>query len=80
MAAHHHGDVDAGQGAVVEIGAHERLRDEARRRRIARAVVVDDEVVVDGLGDVDAAQVVAARPAASSATMRTVSTESLPPM
>ena len=56
MAAHHHRDIDAGQGGVVEIGAGEGLGDEARRRGKARRVVVADEIVVDGLGNMDAAQ------------------------
>jgi hypothetical protein len=53
---HHHADVDAGQTRVVEVGAGKGLGDETRRAREARRVVVQHQVVVDGLGDVDAAQ------------------------
>ncbi len=56
MAPHDDRDIDAGQRAVVEIGAHEGLGHEPRRRRKAGRVVVDHQVIVDGLGDVDAAQ------------------------
>ncbi len=59
VAAHHDGDVNARQRAVVEVGADECLGHEARRRGIAWRVVAFHQVVVDGLGDVDAAQVVA---------------------
>ena len=60
MTAHHHRAIDAGQRAVVEIGAGESLDDEARRRRIAGHVVEADEIVVDRLRDVDRPQVMAA--------------------
>ena len=33
MEAHHHADIDAGQGGVVEVGAGKGLRHEARGRR-----------------------------------------------
>ena len=60
MAAHHHRAIDAGERAVVEIGAGESLDDEARRRRIAGRMVEADEIVVDRLRDVDRPQVMAA--------------------
>ena len=53
--AHHHRAIDAFKRQIVEIGAGEGLNDEARRRRIARHVVEADEIVVDGLRDVDRA-------------------------
>ena len=56
MPAHHHRDIDAFQRQIVEIGAGEGLRDEPRRRRIARRVVEADEIVVDRLGDMDRPQ------------------------
>jgi hypothetical protein len=56
MAPHHDADIHAGQGRVVQVGPGEGLRDEARGRRKARRVVVADQVVVDRLRDVDAAQ------------------------
>ena len=56
VASHHHGAIDARQRRIVEIGAGEGLGDEARRRREARHVVEADEIVVDGLGDMDRAQ------------------------
>ena len=56
VAAHHHRDIDAFQRQIVEIGAGEGLRHKARRRGIARRVVEADEIVVDGLGDVNRAQ------------------------
>ncbi len=58
VAAHHDGDIDARKGAVVEIGAGEGERDEARGGTESGGVVVDRQVVVDRLRDVDAAQVV----------------------
>ena len=54
--AHHHRDIDAFQRQIVEIGAGEGLRDEPRRRRIARRVIEADEIVVDRLGDMDGAK------------------------
>ena len=54
--AHHHAQVDARQRGVVEVGAGKGLGHEARGRRKARRVVAADQVVVDRLGDVDAAQ------------------------
>ena len=59
MSPHHHADVHAGQRGIIEVGAGEGLRDEARGRRETGRVVVADQVVVDGLRDVDAAQRVA---------------------
>ncbi len=56
MAAHDNGHVDARQRPVVEVRAREGLRDETSRRRVSRRVVVDHQVVVDGLGDMDALQ------------------------
>ena len=79
MTAHHHGDINAFERQIVEIGAGEALRDKARSRRIARRVVEADEIVVDRLGDVHGAKPMVGF-FASSATMRTVSEESLPPM
>jgi len=58
VAPHHHPDVDAGDGAVVHVGADEGRGHEARRRRIAGAVVVHHQVVVDRLRDVDGAELV----------------------
>jgi hypothetical protein len=59
MPAHHHAHVHAGQRGVVEVGAGKGLGHEARRAGEARRVVVEHQVVVDGLRDVDAAQRVA---------------------
>ena len=56
VASHHDRAVDAGQRRVVEVGAGEGLRDEARRRRIAGHMVEADEVVVDRLRDMDGAE------------------------
>ena len=62
MAAHDDADIDARQRAIVEIGAHEGLGDEARRRAEARRMVVADEVIVDRLGDMHGAQRIILRP------------------
>ena len=62
MPSHHHGDVDAGQGPVVEIETHEGLDHEARGRGISRHVIGAHQIVVDGLGDVHTAQIVARLP------------------
>lgn len=59
MAAHHYRDVNARQRAIVKVGSHERLGHESRRRGKAWGVVVFHQIVVDGLGNVDGAQVVA---------------------
>ena len=59
MTAHHHTDVDSGQGSVVQIGANESLRDEPCGRGKTRRVVAADQVIVDGLRHMDAAQRVA---------------------
>ena len=59
MATHHHRHIDAGQRAIVEVEPHEGLRDEPGRRRISRHVVGAHQVVVDRLGDMHAAQIVA---------------------
>ena len=56
MAPHHHADIDARQRRIVEIGAGEGLGDEARGRRETGCVVVLDQIVVDRLRDMDAAQ------------------------
>ena len=58
VAAHDDADVDPRQRSVVQIGPCECLGDELARRAEARAVVRADEVVVDGLGNVDAAELV----------------------
>ncbi len=58
MPAHHHADVHAGNGAVVEIGAREGLGHELRRGAVARAVVRHLEVIVDGLGNMNHPQFV----------------------
>ena len=59
MAPHHDADVHAGQRGVIQVGAGERLRHEARGGRKSGRVVVADQVVVDRLRDVDAAQRIA---------------------
>lgn len=59
IAAHDYCDVNARQRVIVEVGSHKRLGHEARRRGKARRVVVFHQIVVDGLGNVDGAQVVA---------------------
>jgi hypothetical protein len=56
VAPHHHPHVDAGQRGVVQVGTGKGLRDKARRRRKARRVVVAHQIVVNGFGDVHAAQ------------------------
>ena len=56
MTAHHGDDVDAGQGPVVQVDAGKGTGHEAGGRGIARRVVVDREIVVDGLRHVDTAQ------------------------
>jgi len=61
VAPHHDADIDARQRPIIEIGAGEGLRDEARRGREARRVVVDHQIIVDGLGDMDGAQRIAMR-------------------
>ena len=61
VAPHDHGDVDPGQGAVIQVGAHKGQGNEAGRRGEARGVVVEDQVVVDGLGHMDAPEVVTCR-------------------
>ena len=58
VAAHDDVDLDAGQRRVVEVVAHERLRDELGGGSEAGGVVVFAQVVVDGLGDVEAVQLV----------------------
>jgi len=55
MAPHDHRHIDAGQRPVVGIHPGEGQGHETGRRGIAGRVVVDRQVVVDGLGDVDAA-------------------------
>ena len=57
--AHHDADINAWQRSVVQIHAGKGLGHETRGRWIAWRVVVADQVVVDGLGDVDGAQRVA---------------------
>ena len=59
VAAHHDRDVNTPQRAIVEVGSHERLSHETRRRGKARRVVAFHQIVVDGLGNVHAAQIVA---------------------
>ncbi len=61
VAAHDHVDLDARQRGVVAVVAHEGRGDEPRRRAVARAVVRDAQVVVDGLGDVEHPQLVVRR-------------------
>ena len=56
VAAHDDADVNPRQGPVVQVYPGKGAGDEARRGRIPRRVVVDHQVVVDGLGDMDAAQ------------------------
>ena len=56
VAAHHDGAIDPFERLVVEIGPGEGLGDEARGGGKARDMIEADEVVVDGLGDVDGAQ------------------------
>src|SRR5215469_15820192 len=56
MATHDHTDIDPGQGTVVEIYSHEGLGDKAGRRRKTWRVIIDRQIVVDGLGNVDAAK------------------------
>ena len=58
VATHDDADVDALEGAVVEVDAHEGLGDVAGCGSEAGAVVVFHEIVVDRLGDVDGAEFV----------------------
>ncbi len=62
MSAHDHAQIDPCQCGVVQIGSHEGLRDKSGRRREARGVVVADQVIVDGLWNVDAAQWIVGSP------------------
>ena len=59
MATHDDVDLDARQGGVVGAVGLERFGDVPGRRRVAGGVVVHHEVVVDGLWDVEAAELVA---------------------
>ena len=58
VAAHDDVDLDARQRRVVEVVAHEGLRDELGGGSEAGGVVVFAQVVVDGLGDVEAVELV----------------------
>ena len=80
IAAHDDADINARQRPVVEVDPHEGLDDETRRRGKTRRVVIDGQVVVDGLGNMDAAERIAGGPSAASEMMRTVSALSLPPI
>jgi hypothetical protein len=55
---HHHIDLDAAQARIVERVAHMGERHVARSGGKARRVVVLQEIVVDGLGHVKAAQLI----------------------
>ena len=59
MSPHHDGDVNTGQGTVVEVRPHESERDEPGRRGIPGCVIIEHQVVVNGLGDVNASHVIA---------------------
>ncbi len=61
VAAHDTADINALEGAVVEVDALECLGDESSCGAEAGAVVVFHEVVVDGFGDVDGAEFVVGR-------------------
>ena len=56
--AHHHADVDAGQGTVIQVQTDEGLRHVLGCRGVAGRVVVEDQVIVNGLGDVDCAELI----------------------
>ena len=56
MAAHHDADVNAGKRGIVEIYARKRLGDKTRGGGKARRMIVADQIVVDGLGNMNAAQ------------------------
>ncbi len=58
VAAHDDADIYAGDGAVIEVNAGESLGDEFCGRTVAGAMIGDAEIVVDGFGDVDDAEVV----------------------
>ena len=59
VATHDDVDLHAGQGLVVQVVAHEGLGDELRGGAPAGGVVVEDQVVVDGLGHVERVHLVA---------------------
>jgi len=59
MAAHDDVNLDAGQGAVVVVVAHDGGGDEPGCRAKAGRVIVDAQIVVDGLGNVEDLQLVA---------------------
>ena len=59
MPPHHHIDLDAAEARIVEGIAHMGERHEARGGGKARRVVVLQEIVVDRLGHMEAAQLVA---------------------
>ncbi len=56
--AHDDGEINAGERAVVEVGASEGLGNKAGSRAKAGRVVGDGQIVVDGFGDVDGAHLV----------------------
>ena len=56
MTSHDDVDLDPGQGTVVESISDQRAGDEACRRSEARGVIVENEIVVDGLRDVEGSQ------------------------
>ncbi len=59
MTPHDHRDMYARKRAVVQIKPHKALGDKLGRGREARGMVVDHEVVIDGLRDVDGTKLVA---------------------
>ena len=61
VAAHDDADIDAGQGAEIEIDAAEGAGDELARRDEAGRVVVLHQVVVDGLRGVHEGHLAAGR-------------------
>jgi hypothetical protein len=80
MAAHHHATYTPGRAALSRLAPAKACATKRAADGKARRVVVADQVVVDGLGDVDAAQRVAGGCASQADDAHGVADESLPPM
>jgi len=59
MPPHHDGDINPRQGGIIQVGAGKGLRHKACGRRKTRRMVIAHQVVVYGLGDMNAAQRIA---------------------
>ena len=58
MPAHDHTDVDSRQRPIIQVGANKRLRHKPRGRTVTWCMVVQNQIIINGFGDVNGTEII----------------------